>query len=211
MSSIQSTDPSFTTSSRLTDIEQFVRKQSITARSAAKALAEQNQSHGSTARYPDTELATHLKFVSQLLQSGNTSRVFYTIQSGYDTHANQEYAHSRLLREFSEALKAFLNDLKVAKLDDRVVVLAFSEFGRRVTENDSAGTDHGSSGPVFLAGSPVRGGLIGDTPEMTDLINGDLKTLIDFRQIYATLLSQWLNIPSKKILRDDFETLRLFK
>ncbi len=210
LSSMQSADPSLMTNRNLTDIEQFVRKQSVTAQSAAKSFAQQNQRSGSTASYPNTGLASQLKFISQLLRSGNTARVFYTIQSGYDTHANQEFTHSSLLEEFSEALKAFLDDLKEAKLDDRVVVLAFSEFGRRVAENDSAGTDHGSSGPLFLAGSPVRGGLIGDTPDMSDLIDGDLKTLIDFRQVYATILSQWLNVPSIKILRHEFETLRLF-
>lgn len=210
LSSMQSTDPSPVTNRNLSDIEQFVRKQSVTAQSAAKAFAQQNQRSGSTASYPDSGLASQLKFVSQLLRGGNTARVFYTIQSGYDTHANQEFSHLRLLGEFSEALKAFLNDLKAAKLDDRVVVLAFSEFGRRAAENDSAGTDHGSSGPLFLAGSPVRGGLIGDTPDMSDLVDGDLKSLIDFRQVYATLLSKWLDVPSKKILRHDFETVRLF-
>ena len=210
LSSMQSAVPSPITSRNLNDIEQFVRKQSVTAQSAAKAFAQQNQRSGSTASYPDSGLASQLKFVSQLLRGGNTARVFYTIQSGYDTHANQESSHSRLLGEFSEALKAFLNDLKAAKLDDRVVVLAFSEFGRRAAENDSAGTDHGSSGPLFLAGSPVRGGLIGDTPDMSDLVDGDLKSSIDFRQVYATLLSKWLDVPSKEILRHDFETLRLF-
>ena len=208
LSSMLSTDS--TTNSHLTDIEQFVRKQSVTAQAAAKAFAEQNQGAGSKASYPDTRLAAQLKFVSQLLRGRNTARVFYTIQSGYDTHANQEFAHSSLLSEFSEALKAFLDDLQSAKLDDRVVVLAFSEFGRRAAENDSAGTDHGSSGPVFLAGKPVRGGLIGDTPDMSDLINGDLQILIDFRQVYATLLSNWLDVPSNMILRHAFETLPLF-
>lgn len=210
LSSIPSADPIPTTNSNLTDLEQFVRKQAVTAQSAAKALAQQNQSSRSTASYPDTGLASQLKFVSRLLRSGNTARVFYTIQSGYDTHSNQELAHSLLLAEFSEALKAFLDDLKAAKLDDRVVVLAFSEFGRRAEENDSAGTDHGSSGPVFLAGSPIRGGLFGDTPDMSDLIDGDLKTSIDFRQVYATILSRWLDVPSQKILHHDFETLPLF-
>lgn len=210
LSPMPSADPNPTTRNNLTDIEQFVQKQAVAAQSTAKALAQQNQDVGSTASYPDTGLASQLKFVSRLLRSGNTARVFYTIQLGYDTHSNQEFAHSRLLGEFSAALKAFLDDLKAAKLDGRVVVLAFSEFGRRAQENDSAGTDHGSSGPVFLAGSPIRGGLIGDTPNMTDLINGDLKTLIDFRQIYATLLSEWLDVPSNKILHHDFETLRLF-
>ena len=92
------------------------------------------------------------------------SRVYYTIQSGYDTHSTQLYAHARLLGEFAGAIKAFLDDLAANGLDDRVFVLAFSEFGRRVAENDSQGTDHGTAGPVFLAGSPVQGGLVGGRP-----------------------------------------------
>jgi hypothetical protein len=115
---------------------------------------------------------------------------------GYDTHAAQIYTHASLLREFAGALKAFLNDLKAAQLDDRVIVLGFSEFGRRVEENTSFGTDHGTAGPVFLAGRKVRSSLFGHCPSLTELDHGDLKMAIDFRQVYATLLDQWLQINS---------------
>ena len=113
----------------------------------------------SSARYPDTGLANRLKLVARLIKGGYDSRVFYTSQGGYDTHSQQLGTHFGLLCELSGALKAFLDDLAEAKLADRVLVLCFSEFGRRVQENASAGTDHGAAGPVFLAGPAVKPGL----------------------------------------------------
>ncbi len=144
-------------------LEQFVCKQTLSAYAAAEEFARQESrlSSDGGADYPDTALAARLKLVGQLLKCGSQSRVFYTIQSGYDTHSAQLYTHSQLLREFSDATRSFLDDLKSAKLDGRVLVLAFSEFGRRVAENESQGTDHGTAGPVFLAGTPARGGLVG--------------------------------------------------
>src|SRR6185312_6421320 len=115
---------------------------------------------------------------AKLLKFGGGTRIFYVSQPGFDTHAAQLYQHADLLREFAGGLKAFLNDLKSSKLDDRVVVLAFSEFGRRVQENGSAGTDHGAAGPAFLAGAKIRGGLVGNCPSLTDLDQGDLKMSI---------------------------------
>ncbi len=132
-------------------------------------------------------------------------------QSGYDTHANQSNTHRQLLGEFSGALQVFLNDLRDSQLEERVVVLAFSEFGRRVQENGSAGTDHGTAGPVFIAGSAVQGGLVGAHPSLTDLDAGDLKMSIDFRQIYAMLLDEWLSIPSINVLDGSFDRLQLIK
>lgn len=107
-------------------------------------------------------------------------------------------------------MKSFVDDLKKHKLDDRVVVMAFSEFGRRVKENDSVGTDHGTAGPVFLSGTPIQPGFIGKPTLLTDLEDGDLKTEFDFRQVYATLLDKWLGISSEKVLQEKFEHLDLF-
>ncbi len=116
-----------------------------------------------------------------------------------------------MLREFSDALKAFLHDLQASGLDERVVVLAFSEFGRRVKENDSQGTDHGTAGPVFLAGRGVQGGMLGDRADLSQLEDGDLKVQVDFRQVYATILDKWLNVPSRDVLGSSFDTLPIFK
>jgi len=112
-----------------------------------------------------------------------------------------------LLNEFSESLAALLDDLKESKLDDRVIVLAFSEFGRRVAENGSAGTDHGVAGPVFIAGPAVRGGVIGEHPRLDDLDEGDLKMKIDFREIYAAILERWIGVDSKSVLTKAFAPL----
>jgi uncharacterized protein (DUF1501 family) len=111
------------------------------------------------------------------------------------------------LREFAGAVRAFLDDLGASKLADQVVVMAFSEFGRRPEENGSLGTDHGTAGPVFLAGPTVKAGLVGKTPSLADLRDGDLAWSIDFRSIYATLLENWLNLPATEILGGHFELL----
>lgn len=191
---------------------QFVTRQVVRAHAAAGRLERQPTSPGRTAgtSYPDTALANRLRLASQLLASGSAARVFYTVQGGYDTHAAQTNTHGRLLFEFSQALKAFLDDLAQSELGDRVVVLAFSEFGRRAQENGSLGTDHGAAGPVFLAGKTVRPGTFGQVPRLDDLDeSGDLKSSLDFRQVYATLLENWLRVPSQETLGGRFETLPL--
>src|SRR5262249_53157534 len=130
-----------------------------------------------------------------------------------DTHSAQLFTHANLLFELSGALKAFLDDLTAAKLADRVAVLLFSEFGRTVKENGSAGTDHGTSGPVFLTGAGVKGGVHGKTPSLLDLDpkHGDLRMSVDFRQVYATVLSDWLALPAGPVVGKGVERLGLFR
>lgn len=203
--------PSAPPSSEGDSLDAFISRQVRSAYLAAEQFQKyESRQKAKTPNYPNTTLADRLKLVSRLLQSGSAARVFYTIQPGYDTHSAQLYAHARLLGEFGDALKAFLEDLSLAGLSDRVAVLAFSEFGRRVKENDSQGTDHGTAGPVFIAGGTVAGGLIGPVPSLTDLEDGDLKVQTDFRRVYATLLEKWLDVPAKDILGSEFETLNLF-
>ena len=194
-------------------INQFVTKQVLSAYEAAAEFERQELVKPATGNsgYPGTRLASQLKLISKMLKSGSQTRIYYTVQSGYDTHSSQQFTHASLLSQFSGALKAFLDDLKSAKLDDRVVVLAFSEFGRQVKENGSLGTDHGTVGPVFLAGSPVDSGLKGVPPDLTDLVDGEPKMQFDFRSIYATILDRWLGVDSKTILGEKFETLPLFR
>ena len=192
--------------------QQFVSRQVLSAFAAAEQFRrrELTDSHDRSVKYPDNALGGRLELVSRLLKSGSRARVFYTAQTGYDTHASQLQTHARLLGEFSSSLKAFLDDLKNAKLDDRVLVLAFSEFGRRVEENDSQGTDHGTAGPVFLAGPGVNTGLHGKTPSLTDLAAGDLKSSTDFRDVYATVLDKWLTLPGPDSLAN-FKDLPLLR
>lgn len=145
--------------------------------------------------------------ISQLLKAGLGARVFHTVQPAYDTHAGQLETHDRLLRVLASSLRAFFQDLVTARLADRVLVLCFSEFGRRVAENSSAGTDHGTAGLVLLAGPAVHGGVHGKDPSPTDLPDGDPPWSVDFRQVYATFLEPWLGLSSDPTLGGKLEPL----
>ena len=149
----------------------------------------------------------------QAMASGNPGyRVFYLSVGGFDTHQSQQYQHERLLRGLSTAVAAFLRQLCDTELGQRVLVLIFSEFGRRLEENGNRGTDHGTGGPIFLAGPRVRGGLVGDPPNLNDLDDvGDPRFGLDFRRVYATVLHDWLKIDPKPILGASFEPLQLIK
>jgi uncharacterized protein (DUF1501 family) len=190
----------------------FVTRQVLSSFAAADELPRQSQSRSGTSsiQYPGIQLGFNLQLIAQLIRSGAAARVFYTLQGGYDTHAAQLYTHARLLSEFSDGLKAFLDDLKTAGLEDRVVVLAFSEFGRRVKENASDGTDHGAAGPVLIAGGKSVGGLVGTMPSLTDLDNGDLKMTIDLREIYAAILEDWLDLDTSSVLNGSFAKTPIF-
>jgi len=188
------------------DLSAFVQRSIDQSYAAAKQFSGSAAVQaGGNDGYPASKLGQKLRLVSRLLKLDGNTRIYYVSQPGYDTHSAQTYPHAQLLREFSSALKAFMTDLQVSKLDDRVVVLAFSEFGRRVDENASGGTDHGAAGPVFLAGSPVRGGILNGHPSLSDLDVGDLKMQVDFRQVYATLLQNWLAVDSQTILKEQFK------
>ncbi len=192
------------------DLLAFVRRQAVDARTASRQLAHV-ASGQDTARYPSTGLAERLNLAARLLKSNLGARVFYTTQSGFDTHAAQEDTHSRLLSEFAGAVAAFFEDLQAAKLSERVAVLAFSEFGRTIRENGSGGTDHGTAGAVFLAGPGVRGGVAGNMPSLTDLGDGEPKMTTDFRRIYTSVLESWLGISSPDAVGRSFEPAALFR
>ena len=174
-------------------LSEFLTKTVSDAYFSAKELASATQ-RDATARYPTSRLAQRLKLVSQIIKSGAAARAYYTLQSGYDTHAAQLNTHANLLGELSSSLKAFMDDLKESSLDDRVIVMAFSEFGRRVKENASFGTDHGTAGPVFLAGTKLSQRSYGEMPPLADLVGGDLQHTVDFRNIYAAVLTDWLGL-----------------
>ena len=192
------------------DLTAFVRRSLLDGYTTADWLKEVGRAKNTGVTYPPTQLARNLQLIARLLKSGLGAPVFYAYQGSYDTHAGQLFTHASLLGELSGALKAFLDDLAAARIAERVLVLGFSEFGRRVDENGSAGTDHGTAGPVFLAGPCVKPGLIGKTPSLVDLQDGDLKMSIDFRRVYATVLEDWLKLPAKAALAATFERLPLF-
>ncbi len=194
------------------DLKAFVRRALLDGYTTAERLKEAARVKN-TASYPGSGLGQSLHLVSRLLKAGFGTRVYYAVQAGYDTHYAQLPVHAHLLEELSGALKAFLDDMAASKLSERVVVLLFSEFGRTVKENGSAGTDHGTSAPVFLAGAPVKAGLVGAAPRLLDLDpkHGDLRTRFDFRQVYVTILEDWLGLPAKTSLGGTFERLPLFR
>src|SRR5262245_22759090 len=194
------------------DLAAFVRRMAADAYSAADRMAEVARGKDDGARYPANELAQHLRLIARMIKADVGTRVYYARHGGYDTHAAQAGTHFRLLGELSGALKAMLDDLTASKSAERVCVLVFSEFGRTVAENGSAGTDHGTAGPVFLAGPGAKGGLVGEMPSLMELDkkHGDLTVTTDFRRVYATLLEDWLGVPSKPAIGGDFERLPLF-
>ncbi len=185
---------------------QFVER-SATLTYTSSARLEAVAAGGATG-YPEFYgLAQRLRLIGQLVKAGLTTSIYYTRLGGFDTHANQAGQHDALLREMGASLTAFLKDMNDSGNGGRVVVLIFSEFGRRLAENASAGTDHGTAAPVFLLGSAVKAGLHGPYPDLRDLADGDPKFAIDFRRVYATLLDRWLSCPSEKVLGEKYEPL----
>lgn len=161
----------------------------------------------STVAYPAGRLARDLNTVARLIAGGMPTCVYYVSQGGYDTHSNQSDSHARLMAELGGALSAFAADLKAQGNFERVLTMTFSEFGRRVAENASRGTDHGAAAPMFLLGGNLNPGLHGTPPSLEKLHNGDLVHGIDFRGVYATILEKWLASPSVPVLRGKFEML----
>jgi uncharacterized protein (DUF1501 family) len=187
---------------------QFVQRSTLVTYASSARLEAVLQGQRTGAAYPESySLAGHLKLIAQLIKAGLTTSIYYTQLGGFDTHANQFYTHAKLLQEVGDSLHAFLEDLNQAGNGKRVLVLMFSEFGRRLAENGSGGTDHGTAAPVFLLGGSLRAGLYGPYPNLHDLQDGDPKHAIDFRQVYATLLDRWLNCPSQPVLGEKFEHL----
>jgi uncharacterized protein (DUF1501 family) len=193
------------------DLASFVLHSTMDAYATSDRMSSVLRAEDKGAAYPQTALAGRLRVIARLIKGGGGARVYYTAHYGYDTHAIQLDQQADLLGEFSGALKAFLDDLAAARLAERVLVLCFSEFGRRVEENGSQGTDHGTAGPVFIAGPRVRAGLIGETPKLLDLEAGDLKTTTDFRQVHATVVEDWLGLAAPATLNGTFAKLALLR
>jgi uncharacterized protein (DUF1501 family) len=189
----------------------FLRRSLLDAYATADRLVAVARSRDSQGAYPDSELGRRLRLAARLIQAGLGTCVYYLEQGDYDTHGHQLARHAPLLEDLCGSLAAFLDDLAAAGLDERVAVMVFSEFGRRVQENGTLGTDHGTAGPVFLAGPCVRPGLVGPYPSLTDLQDGDLKMTVDFRRVYAGVLEGWLGLPAQEAVGGPFEPLPLFR
>jgi uncharacterized protein (DUF1501 family) len=156
--------------------------------------------------YPRS-LGGRLSLVARLITGGMSTRVYFTALGGFDTHARQKDTHGGLLQNFSDSVDAFYKELAAAGRAQEVVLMAFSEFGRRVAENASAGTDHGAAAPVFVVGPGVKGGVYGSNPDLEHLVDGDVAHSIDFRSVYATLVKGWLGAPVAPAVQGEFPTL----
>jgi uncharacterized protein (DUF1501 family) len=189
----------------------FVQSSTSSAITTSQRVEEANAGYQPGVTYPDNRLAEKLRTVAQLIDAELETRIYYVELDGFDTHSQQAAAHASLLTEFSSAVSAFLGDVNHHGHGDRIVVLAFSEFGRRVEENASEGTDHGAAAPMFVAGNRVRSGVIGPHPSLEDLFQDDLKFHTDFRQVYAAVLEHWLGWPSQPVLDAEFQPLELFQ
>ena len=188
----------------------FLERVALDAQVSSKRILEIASRHRTSVRYDGTPLARNLNLVARMIAGSMPTRVYYVSHGGFDTHNQQVNSHDRLLGQLDGALKSFFADLKEQGNDKRVVLMTFSEFGRRVSENASAGTDHGKASCLFLAGHGVKGGLHSKYPSLTDLAEGDLRHTVGFRSVYGSVLADWLKAPGlQPILGGDFPRLPL--
>lgn len=171
----------------------------------AKTLDTAVSQYSAKATYPTTNFAKGLQVLAEVIVQGLGLRVGYVTLGGFDTHSAQDMDQPKLLQDLAEGLSAFYADLTAHNAADNVVVMTWSEFGRRVEENASAGTDHGTAAPLFVLGNAVQGGLYGEPPDLTNLDSaGNLKFTTDFRSVYATVLDRWLGAPAANVLGGSF-------
>lgn len=205
------------------DYVSFVREQQTISVAYADQLKSAASKGTNRVTYPNgNRLADQLKVVARLIQGGLRTKVYYVTLGGFDTHSNQVNAtdpttgiHANLMSQLGDAVKVFLDDLKASKMDDRVVGMTFSEFGRRALANGSRGTDHGWASPQFVFGQGIRTQWIGSTPDLTNLVNNNVAIEHDFRQIYASLLRDWFGVDEATVrtilLGQDYSVLPIFR
>ncbi len=190
----------------------FVRTVANDSFQYAEAVQTAAAAGPNSVEYPQgNSLASNLAVIAQLIKGGLGSRIYVASLGSFDTHANQPGQHGTLLRYIAESVSTFYADLQADGLQDHVMTMTFSEFGRRVNQNGSAGTDHGTAAPLFVFGAGVEGGLFGTTPDLSDLdLNGNLKHAIDFRSVYATVLADWFGLGTAEtaaVLGGEFERI----
>ena len=187
----------------------FLQRTALDAQLSSDKILAIARKYKSTIPYPQGQLAASLNTIARMIAGGLTTRVYYASQGGFDTHAGQFNTHERLITELNDTIAAFVADLKQQGNFERVLLITFSEFGRRVAENANGGTDHGTAAPMFVLGGRVKPGLFGKHPSLTDLDHGDLKFNTDFRSVYGTVLDSWLNTPSQIVLGRKFPSLAI--
>jgi uncharacterized protein (DUF1501 family) len=189
----------------------FVQRTAVNTYASSRRLQEVGRNYEPRVPYPNSALANHLRLAAQLIDGGLGARLFYVTLDGFDTHAGQAAPHANLLRDVSDSITAFYKDLAQRGHRDRLMIMTFSEFGRRARENGSRGTDHGSGAPMFLVGGRVKPGLVGAHPSLTNLEDGNLRHHTDFRQVYAALLDSWLGVPSRQVLGQEFRPVDVLR
>lgn len=193
------------------DAEKVVAAANKSALDAMVALRDQLSKFSPKEAYGDHKFGQGFKQIAQLLATSPQTRVVYFSVGGFDTHAKQTEQHAALLKGFSEGMLAFQREMEAVGKADKIVTMVFSEFGRRSYENASGGTDHGAAAPMFVVGKAVKGGVYGPKPDLENLADGDLKYGVDFRQMYATALDQWMGGDSGKVLAGKFEHVNVLK
>lgn len=190
----------------------FVSNASRTASIGSSKIRSACAEYRTTVDYgSDNDLTLDLKKVAAMIAADLPTRIYYVGMGGYDTHAAQAGSHQILLIYLADAIRGFMDDLKRMGRADDVAMMAFTEFGRRVGENASKGTDHGTAGPMFVIGKPVRGGFYGTFPSLTKLADGNLVMTTDFRDVYATMLKGWMGFDgTNEVLKGDWKTLPIF-
>ncbi len=174
---------------------------------ASSSVVQEAAGASTAADFPETPLGQGFQLLAQLIASGVNLRVAHVTLGGFDTHSGQVADHRALLQALGDALAAFYDEMRALGKERDVLTMTWSEFGRRVEENASGGTDHGAAGPLLLLGGAINGGFYGEPPALTDLTNGNLKYTVDFRSVYASVLEQWIGVPSEEILGGRFSQL----
>jgi uncharacterized protein (DUF1501 family) len=176
--------------------------------SSADYIYEQSRRHPSSQTYPATELGKNLKTICSLILSDINTKVYYVSLGSFDTHVNQENQQKRLFTELNDAISCFVKDIKSNNRFQDVTIMTFSEFGRRVAQNASGGTDHGTANNMFFIGGGLKErGLLNPMADLTDLNEGDLKYTVDFKSVYATMLHNWLGADDEKILGKKYKIM----
>ena len=189
----------------------FVQRTAVNTYASSQRLQEIGKNYQPKTPYPNVPLANHLKLAAQLIDAELGARIFYVSIDNFDTHANQLDQHANLLRQLSDSMTAFYKDMAARGHKDHILMMTFSEFGRRPYENGSKGTDHGAAAPMFLVGTKIKAGTVGKHPSLTDHSMGNLKHTLDFRQVYAAVLDKWLGVSSKEVLGQEFKHAEIWK
>lgn len=191
----------------------YLEKVSMNAQLSSQEIQDILKKNATAQSFPNSRFGRDMKTIAQLIGAQYTTRVYFANHGGFDTHSNQIFSHANLLAQYSEGMKAFMDEMKKQGNENRVLVMVFSEFGRRVKENASQGTDHGAAAPVFLFGNQVTPGIHGKEPSLApeDLLKGDLKYTTDFRSIYASILENHMGVDSSNILSRSFDSLPILK